>query len=69
MHLRRRIELYLRTTNTPPARFGREVLRDPRFVFELRHGREPRPETERRVHAWLDAQQQQQPEPRSEQSR
>jgi hypothetical protein len=55
MHLLRRIERYLRATDTPPTRFGRQTVRDPRFVFDLRLGREPRPETERRVHAWLDA--------------
>jgi 2,4-dienoyl-CoA reductase-like NADH-dependent reductase (Old Yellow Enzyme family) len=55
MHLLRRIERYLRATKTPATRFGREAVRDPRFVFDLRSGREPRPETERRVHVWLDA--------------
>jgi hypothetical protein len=55
MSLLRRIERYLRASNTPPARFGREVVRDPRFVFDLRSGREPRAETERRVNAWLDS--------------
>lgn len=54
MTLLRRIEHYLRITAMPPTRFGREAVRDPRFVFDLRRGREPRPETERRVHAWLD---------------
>lgn len=55
MHLLRRIELYLRTSDMPPTRFGRETLGDPRFVFDLRSGREPRPETEQRVRVWLDA--------------
>ena len=55
MHLLRRIERYLRKSDMPPTRFGRETVRDPRFVFDLRSGREPRIETERRVHAWLDA--------------
>jgi hypothetical protein len=56
MHLLRRIERYLRETDTPATRFGREAVSDPRFVFDLRIGREPRIETERRVHAFLDAQ-------------
>lgn len=56
MHLLRRIERYLRETDTPATRFGREAVRDPRFVFDLRLGREPREETTRRVHAFLDAQ-------------
>ena len=58
MHLLRRIERHLRDTDTPATTFGREAVRDPRFVFDLRHGREPRVETERRVHAFLDAVQQ-----------
>ena len=58
MHLLRRIERHLRETDTPATRFGREAVRDPRFVFDLRLGREPRIETERRVHAFLDAHQQ-----------
>jgi 2,4-dienoyl-CoA reductase-like NADH-dependent reductase (Old Yellow Enzyme family) len=53
MTLLRRIERYLRDTNTPATRFGREAVRDPRFVFDLRRGREPRAETEQRVHAFL----------------
>ncbi len=55
MTLLRRIERYLRETDTPATRFGRDAVRDPRFVFDLRLGREPRIETERRVHAFLDA--------------
>lgn len=54
MHLLYRIERYLRATGMPPTRFGRDAVSDPRFVFDLRSGREPRPATERRVHAWLD---------------
>ena len=57
MHLLHRIERYLRETGTPAARFGREAVRDPRFVFDLRLGREPRVETEQRVRAFLDARQ------------
>lgn len=55
MHLLRRIERYIRATATPPTKIGREAVQDPRFVFDLRLGREPRPETAARVHAWLDA--------------
>lgn len=56
MDLLPRIERYLRRTQMKPAVFGRAVVRDPRFVFDLRMGREPRIKTLRRVHAWLDAQ-------------
>lgn len=55
MHLLRRIEVYLRRTATPPTRFGREAVHDPRFVFDLRNGRQPWPSTVARVTAWLDA--------------
>ena len=55
MHLLRRIERFLRATDFTATRLGREAVSDPRFVFDLRSGREPRNETECRVHAWLDA--------------
>lgn len=55
MDLHRRVELYLRRTATAPARFGREAMSDPRFVFDLRNGREPGERTVARVGAWLDA--------------
>lgn len=54
MTLLRRIERHLSATGMPPTRFGRETVGDPRFVFDLRAGREPRDETTRRVVAWLD---------------
>lgn len=54
MTLLRRIERHLDATGMPPTRFGREAVGDPRFVFDLRSGREPRDETARRVVAWLD---------------
>ncbi len=55
MHLLRRIERYLRHSGTTPTRFGCEAVRDPRFVFDLRLGRQPRAPVERRVQAYLDA--------------
>jgi hypothetical protein len=54
MHLLRRIERHLRASGMPPTRFGREALQDPRFVFDLRRGRELRPETVDRVASFLD---------------
>jgi hypothetical protein len=41
MHLLRRIEHYLRRSGTPATRFGREAVRDPRIVKDMRNGREP----------------------------
>jgi len=42
MHLLRRIERFLRATDFTATRLGREAVSDPRFVFDLRSGREPR---------------------------
>ncbi len=54
VHLLRDVEKYLKDSNTPAARFGREAMGDPRFVFDLRNGREPRPRTVERVRAFLN---------------
>ncbi|HST35152.1 MAG TPA: hypothetical protein VLK25_00780 [Allosphingosinicella sp.] len=56
MHLRRRIELYLRRTSLSASAFGRAAMNDPRFVQDYRNGRELREKTQKRVHSWLDAQ-------------
>lgn len=53
MYLLRRIEHYLQRSGTSPTRFGREAMRDPRFVLDLRKGRMPRAATRRRVAAYL----------------
>jgi hypothetical protein len=37
--LRRRIELYLKRSGTPPTRFGREACRDPHLLKDIRNGR------------------------------
>lgn len=55
MHLLRDVEKFLRQTDIAPTRFGRDVVRDPRFVFDLRNGRDPRPATIARVRAYLEA--------------
>ena len=54
MHLLRDVEKYLKNSNTPAASFGREAMGDPRFVFDLRNGREPRPRTVQKVRAFLE---------------
>ncbi len=51
--LLQRVEKYLRSTKTPPTRFGRDAVGDSRFVFDLRDGREPRSATVQRVLAFL----------------
>lgn len=54
MHLLRDVEKFLKVSNTPPTRFGREAMGDPRFVFDLRNGREPGDRTVQRVYAFLE---------------
>ena len=55
MHLLHRIERHLKRSGTPPTLFGRRAVHDPRFVFDLRNGREPRERTVLRVAAYIDA--------------
>jgi hypothetical protein len=55
VHLLREVEKFLNRSQTAPTRFGRDVVGDPRFVFDLRRGREPRPATVKRVRAFLEA--------------
>ena len=47
------VERHLRAHSVPPSRFGRLVAGDPRFVFDLRRGREPRAATRARVLAHI----------------
>jgi 2,4-dienoyl-CoA reductase-like NADH-dependent reductase (Old Yellow Enzyme family) len=54
VHLLRRIERYLRRSGESATRFGREAVRDPRFVRDLRNGREPGRRLVRRVCDYLD---------------
>ncbi len=54
MNLLREVEKFLRQNDTAPTRFGRDAMRDPRFVFDLRNGRDPRPQTVARVRAYLE---------------
>ncbi len=56
MHLLRRIERYLRASGTTPTRFGREAVRDPRLVHDLRNGREIGSAVSARISAYLDRQ-------------
>jgi hypothetical protein len=53
MNLLLTVERHLRRTDVPPSRFGRQVAGDPRFVFDLRKGREPRPAMRDRVLAHI----------------
>lgn len=55
MNLLSKIENHLRATGIPPTRFGRDAVRDPRLVFDLRNGREPGEKLSARVIAHLEA--------------
>lgn len=48
------VERHLRLHAIAPSRFGRLVAGDPRFVFDLRRGREPRAATRARVLAHIN---------------
>jgi hypothetical protein len=47
------IELHLVRHRQAPSRFGRDVLRDPRLVFDLRRGRGVGPRVQRRIETYL----------------
>lgn len=50
----RKIEVFLRRTGMPATKFGRLATHDPRFVLDLRMGREPRIGTQRRVEHFMN---------------
>ena len=50
----RKIEVFLRRTGMPATKFGRLAARDPRFVTDLRNGREPRARTEARIEHFMN---------------
>lgn len=53
MELLEQIETYLARTKTPPSKFGRMAVGDPRFVEDLRSGRQPRRRMQERVELYL----------------
>lgn len=50
---RSQVENYLAASEMTPTKFGQEVLRDPRFVFQLRQGRSCSAKTMDRVLAYM----------------
>lgn len=48
------IERFLIEQDMPPTRFGRLAVRDPRFVLDLRMGREPGSRTRCRVEHFMN---------------
>lgn len=50
---RAEIEVYLAETGMDPTNFGKAVLKDPCFVFDIRGGRSPRASTFHRVRSYM----------------
>ena len=53
MKLLDRIECHLRESRMSATRFGRRAVGAPRFVLDLRAGREPRKQTIEKVEQYL----------------
>ena len=53
MTLLERIENHLKDNDISATTFGREAVGDPRFVLDLRNGRNPRRKTVMRLEAYL----------------
>lgn len=53
MSLLFQIENCLRLTRLPPSRFGREAVKDPRIVHDLRRGRQPGRRMQERLQAYM----------------
>ena len=53
--LLRRVSAFLSEADMPPSLFGREVMRDPQFVFDLRRGRTPGQRVSSRVDGYMRA--------------
>ncbi len=54
MNLLGKIERHLRQTGMPATRFGREAVRDPRLVRDMRLGREIGVALRTRIMAYLE---------------
>ncbi|WHO39781.1 hypothetical protein PMI04_004095 [Sphingobium sp. AP49] len=52
--LLRTIEKFLHEQNIAATRFGRESVRDPRLVHDIRHGREPGERVKRRIEHFMN---------------
>ena len=56
--LKNKIDAFLAASGMSPTVFGRTVLNDPNFVFDLRSGtRSPSMRTVEKIYAWLESQQ------------
>jgi len=54
MAILREIESFLRDTRMAPTRFGRDAVRDPRLVFDMRNGREPSPKMIQKIEHFMN---------------
>lgn len=54
MSILRKIESFLRDTGMAPTRFGRDAVRDPRLVFDMRNGREPSPKMIQKIEHFMN---------------
>jgi hypothetical protein len=52
--LLRKIEIFLNETDMPWTKFGRLAVRDPRFVQDLRNGRQPGKTVSNRVEDFIN---------------
>ena len=50
----RAVEKFLREYGVSPTAFGRESVRDPRLVFDLRNGGEPGERIRRRIEHFMN---------------
>ncbi|MFT3967349.1 MAG: hypothetical protein QM690_15845 [Sphingobium sp.] len=53
MTMLRTVEKFLHETGMAPTRFGRDSVRDPRIVFDMRNGREPTQRMCRRLNHFI----------------
>ena len=49
------VERYLRAAKMDPTTFGRLIMNDGNFVFDIREGRSPRANTVDMVNRWMAA--------------
>lgn len=54
-HFREAVERFISAEGMTPTQFGKAYASDPKFVFQLREGREPRSDTRRRILLAIDA--------------
>ena len=54
MPLLRKIEIFMRETDMPWTKFGRLAVHDPRFVQDLRNGRQPGKTVSQRVENFMN---------------